>query len=106
MGSLTAATDVSPRDEQLPFHFSLSQNYPNPFNPTTVIRFTVPKYARATLTILNTLGQEVATLYDRETEPGTPHQVQFDASGLASGVYYSRLSCDGNVRLKHMVMIK
>ncbi len=106
MGNLTVATDVPPPDAQLPLRFSLSQNYPNPFNPATVIEFTVPVHARATLTILNTLGQEVATLFDAEAEPGKQHQAQFDGSGLASGVYFSRLACDGMMQSRQMMMIK
>lgn len=105
VGDLRLGTDVSPREEHHPFRFSLSQNYPNPFNPTTVIQFTVPIHGRATLTILNMLGQEVVALYDKETEAGQ-QRVQFYALGLASGVYFSRLACDGNVLLRQMVLIK
>jgi uncharacterized delta-60 repeat protein len=96
--------------------FELSQNYPNPFNPTTNIEFTVPSNGRATLKIFNTLGQEVATLFNGEAEGGKYNQVQFNASslatgssskgGYASGVYFSRLEFDGKVQLKKMLLLK
>jgi len=106
IGDLATSTDIPPREEHHPPQFTLWQNYPNPFNPTTVIQFAIPVNGRVTLTILNTLGQEVATLYDREAEAGGRYRVFFDASGLASGVYYSRLACAEKVLLRHMVMIK
>ncbi len=86
--------------------FELSQNYPNPFNPATNIEFTLPTNGRATLKIFNSLGQEVATLFDEEAEAGKYNQVQFDASNLASGMYFSRLQFDGKVQLKKMLLIK
>jgi hypothetical protein len=106
IGDLATSTDIPPREEHHPPQFALWQNYPNPFNPTTVIQFAIPVNGRVTLTILNTLGQEVARLYDSEAEAGGRYRVFFDASGLASGVYYSRLACADKVLLRHMVMIK
>ena len=89
-----------------PSVFALAQNYPNPFNPTTSIQFTVPSDGRATLKIYNTLGQEVATLFNGEASAGTFHQVQFNASNLASGVYFSRLEFDGKTQMKKLLLLK
>ena len=86
--------------------FELSQNFPNPFNPTTNIQFTVPASGRALLKVYNTLGQEVATLFDGEATAGTNHQVQFNASNLASGIYFSRLEFDGRIQVKKMLLLK
>ncbi|MBI1804186.1 MAG: T9SS type A sorting domain-containing protein [Ignavibacteriae bacterium] len=68
--------------------FALSQNYPNPFNPTTTVSFDLPEDALVTLKVYNTLGQEVATLIQNELMDEGDQEVEFDASRLASGVYY------------------
>ena len=75
----------------LPTVIALYQNYPNPFNPTTTIRFGLPSRSQVTLTVFNTLGQQVALLANCEAGAGY-HEVQFDASGLSSSVYFYRLS--------------
>ncbi|MDE3056801.1 MAG: T9SS type A sorting domain-containing protein [Bacteroidota bacterium] len=97
---------VKNSDGPVPTIFSLSQNYPNPFNPTTALRFTVPKNGRVTLMIYNIIGQKVATLFDEIADAGKYHRVQFDASRLASGVYFARLTFGDNVLLKKMLLIK
>jgi photosystem II stability/assembly factor-like uncharacterized protein len=75
-------------------HFELSQNYPNPFNPVTTISFELPDVSLVTLKIYNVLGQEVATLINREMMDEGMQEVDFDASNLASGVYLYQLVAD------------
>ncbi|CAF4558270.1 unnamed protein product [Rotaria sp. Silwood1] len=70
--------------------FSLNQNYPNPFNPTTNINFTVNTTGLVKLTVYNSLGKEVTKLVNDLVEPGT-YDIQFNASNLASGIYYYSL---------------
>ena len=89
-----------------PASFALEQNYPNPFNPSTIIQFTVPTNGRAVLKVFNILGQEVATLFDGVAAAGEYHQETFDASRLASGIYFSRLEFGGNMQMKKMLMLK
>ncbi|MGA9406306.1 MAG: T9SS type A sorting domain-containing protein [Bacteroidota bacterium] len=86
--------------------FNLAQNYPDPFNPSTTIQFTVPYNGRAILKVFNVLGQEVATLFDGEAVAGTNHQVQFNASNLASGIYFYRLEFGGKMQVKKMLLLK
>ncbi|HLP82288.1 MAG TPA: T9SS type A sorting domain-containing protein [Nitrosomonas sp.] len=90
----------------IPNELSLVQNYPNPFNPSTTLSFSVPYNGRAILKIFNTLGQEVATLFNGEAQAGIFNQVQFNASGFASGLYFSRLEFDGKIQLKKMTLMK
>ena len=78
-----------------PHVFSLQQNYPNPFNPTTVISFQLAVSSLVTLKLYNVLGQEVAKLLDRETMDDGSQEVEFDASRLASGVYFYRIVAEG-----------
>lgn len=86
--------------------FDLSQNYPNPFNPTTSIQFSVPSDGRVTLKVYNTIGQEVATLFNDVAKAGEYHQAVFDGSRLASGIYFARLDFGGKQMMKKMAMIK
>jgi hypothetical protein len=88
-----------------PDAFRLEQNYPNPFNPGTVIRYTLPARARVRLTVYNSLGQNVATLVDEETEPGV-HDIRFDGSGLASGMYFYRLQAGSLVESKKLLLVR
>jgi hypothetical protein len=88
-----------------PSEFILSQNYPNPFNPTTEIRFSIPEDVHAKLTVFNALGQEVQTLIDQVVPQGN-HTVKLDATALASGVYYYRLSAGAFSQVKKMMLMK
>jgi len=78
--------------EQNRLSFSLEQNYPNPFNPQTAIGFSLLAVGNVTLKVYNVLGEEVATLMQNKLMNEGKHNVEFDASGLTSGVYLYRLS--------------
>ncbi len=77
-----------------PIGYQLAQNYPNPFNPTTTISFELPIPSRVSLKIYNMLGQEVATLIDNEELEDGTHDMIFNASELATGVYFYRLTAE------------
>ncbi len=89
-----------------PREFALGQNYPNPFNPTTTITFTVPSDGRATLKVYDIVGREVATLVDQPMKAGILHQVTFDASRVASGMYFARLQFGTRTLIRKMMLIK
>ncbi len=86
--------------------YSLEQNYPNPFNPSTVINFSVPnENTLVTLKIYNSIGQEVGTLIN-QTVPAGNHEVQFNASGLSSGIYFYTLTAGNFVATNKMMLLK
>ncbi len=108
---LVAVDEVKP----LPSQFALCQNYPNPFNPTTRIEYSIPKAAHVSLKVFDVMGREIATLVDGIQEAGFK-SVEFsarggsasggDATGLASGVYFYRLSAGGFVETRKLMLIR
>jgi hypothetical protein len=90
---------------QLPKTFSLSQNYPNPFNPTTVISYQLPVISKVTLKLYDVLGREVAMLVNEEQSAGWK-EVQWNASGVSSGIYFYRLQTGSFVDVKKMMVLK
>jgi photosystem II stability/assembly factor-like uncharacterized protein len=85
--------------------YLLEQNYPNPFNPTTTIGFGIQNKSNVKITILNSIGEEVAVVLNEEKEPGY-HQVEFNAANLPSGVYFYRLQSGNFVEIKKMLLLK
>lgn len=98
-------TGINDNKLTLPKDYKLSQNYPNPFNPSTNIRFTIPSQGLVTLRVYDLLGKEVATLVNEEKSAGT-YVVRFDASRLASGVYFYRIVSGNFVSTKKLVLLK
>lgn len=80
------ALDDNSLDEEATF-VDQTANYPNPFNPTTTIQYSVPFQGKVKLTIFDELGRNIREVVNESKETGT-YQVQFDASGLPSGIYY------------------
>ncbi len=81
-------------DFSIPNEFNLSQNYPNPFNPATVLRFGLPVESDITLSVYNSLGEIVEIVAQGRLQSGT-HNVNFEASGLPSGLYLYTLKAKG-----------
>jgi hypothetical protein len=90
---------------ELPTKVALQQNYPNPFNPSTTIKYQLPVTGPVSLQVFNALGQEVAILVNERKAAGY-HQVNFDASRLASGMYIYRLTAGNKVITKKFTLIK
>jgi hypothetical protein len=91
--------------EPAPEGFSIAQNFPNPCNPATTIRYTLPIAADVKLIVHNSLGQEVAVLVDAAVAAGS-YSVKFDASRLASGVYYYQLRAGSIVQTRRLLVVR
>jgi len=90
---------------EIPTEFSVSQNYPNPFNPPTKISFTIAEAGFTSLKIYDVLGNEVIALVSEEN-PAGEYEIEFDASGLTSGVYFYQLRTGSFIQSKKMVLLK
>jgi len=96
---------ISQKGNEIPAKYELAQNYPNPFNPTTKINFAIPKQGLVTLKVYDVLGREVANLVNEVKTAGN-YIVDFDASYLASGVYFYKLEVNGFSDVKRLMLIK
>jgi trimeric autotransporter adhesin len=88
-----------------PEEFTLYQNYPNPFNPNTTIAFVIGHSSFVSLRIYDVLGREVANLVNEEKPPGE-YRVRWDASRLASGIYFYRIAAGTFINVKKMLLMK
>jgi len=103
---ITGQTDgIEAEDVTLAENFALYQNYPNPFNPSTEIRFSIAKDSDVKLSVYNIKGELVANLKEGKMAKGA-HSVNFDATALNSGVYFCKLTVNGAMQAKKMVLTK
>lgn len=90
---------------ELPTTYTLNQNYPNPFNPSTTINYYLPKDGVVTLKVFDVLGKEVATLINEHKLAGK-HSINFNASNLASGIYFYRINVNEYAETKKLILMK
>lgn len=102
-------TDITSNQQtsgEIPSKFGLSQNYPNPFNPTTQIKYDIAKASYVSIKVYDMIGNEVATVVNGNLTPGT-YAADFNASNLATGVYFYTLAVDGqNIDTRKMILVK
>ncbi|HSW54416.1 MAG TPA: T9SS type A sorting domain-containing protein [Ignavibacteriaceae bacterium] len=91
--------------EEVISEYNLQQNYPNPFNPTTTINYSIPKNGLVTIKVYDILGKEVAELVNETKEAGN-YSVAFNASSLASGIYFYTLTSGNFTASKKLILLK
>jgi len=99
---ITSVNEVAPFTPRV---FFLSQNYPNPFNPATLISYTLPTAQHVRVTVFDLLGREVATVTDELQPPGS-HTVEFQSSGLSTGVYLYRIVAGPHTATRKMIVLR
>jgi hypothetical protein len=102
-----SASGVGPVSGIVPERFGLKQNYPNPFNPETIIRFDLPTAQFVSMRVYNVVGQEVATVVEKDLTAGE-YALTFSAGryGLSSGVYYYRIAAGPFAATKRMIVVR
>ncbi|MCX7985123.1 MAG: FG-GAP-like repeat-containing protein [Bacteroidetes bacterium] len=88
-----------------PTEYVLYQNYPNPFNPSTVITFALPTDGPVRIVLMNVLGEHVKELVHKHFSAGI-HEIPFDATGLASGIYFYKMEANGVSLIKKLMLLK
>lgn len=114
-GQLYGYRPTSIKENLSPEQFYLYQNYPNPFNPSTIIKFSIPAFVETSsqnrsdhgtsLRVYDILGKEIATLINKEMQPGI-YEIKFDGSSLPSGIYFYRLTSGGYSETKKMIYLR
>ncbi|MBE2217609.1 MAG: T9SS type A sorting domain-containing protein [Ignavibacteria bacterium] len=97
--------EVTGSNTSVPANYSLHQNYPNPFNPETNITYNIPKKQFVKLAVYDVAGREIGVLVDENKEPGS-YSIHFSSTGLASGIYFYRLTAGSFSQTKKMSIIK
>jgi hypothetical protein len=105
--AMTAASlnNLVMQELDVPTTYALGQNYPNPFNPSTIINYQIPNDGQVTLKVYDVLGREVKTLVNEFKQVGR-YSVTLDASSLATGVYFYRITSGNYVSTKKMLLMK
>ncbi|MBS1262564.1 MAG: hypothetical protein MAG453_01919 [Calditrichaeota bacterium] len=93
------------REVELPDRFKLTSVRPNPFNPATTISLALPEGRDVRVAVFSALGREVAELENGRLAAGE-HAFAFDASGLASGIYFVRATAGTESAMRKIVLMK
>jgi hypothetical protein len=101
ISSITKVEDELTR----PFAFSLEQNFPNPFNPVTKIKYSIPQESFVTIALYDILGKEIRKLVNENKSSGN-YEIEVNASGLPSGVYFYKMQAGNFIETRKMVLVK
>jgi len=101
----SASLSVSSNSSARPNDFHLFQNYPNPFNPSTTIVYQVAAHGLVMLTIYDALGREVVRLVNEE-KPAGMYTAVWDAGQMPSGMYFGRLTSNGEQQVRKMILMR
>jgi hypothetical protein len=101
-GTSVGIASINPN---IPAEYYLARPYPNPFNGKAILKFGLPQAGQVNITIYDVLGRKICTLIDNQLDAGT-HQISFDASDLASGVYFAKLNTGGQVFAQRLTLVK
>lgn len=104
-GEITSVEKNNINSGKLPKNFSLEQNYPNPFNGQTIIQFNIPKTGVVELSVFNTLGQKIKTLYSGSITAGR-YTVHFNMDNTTSGNYIVALTYNNRIESRKIVHLK
>jgi hypothetical protein len=105
LGMDTTLVSVERQINSTPQDFRLEQNYPNPFNPTTTIRYSLPERGEIELVVYDALGNTIETLISGDHDAGV-YEVDFDATGLTSGVYFYQIKSASFSETRKLVLMK
>jgi hypothetical protein len=104
-----AGLNIASIEAAVPAAFALKQNYPNPFNPSTTIEYDLPNNGSVKLVVYNILGEQVSTIVNQVQTAGS-YRVVWNASSVASGVYFYRITVDANgqqfTQIHRMMLLK
>ncbi len=106
--TFTIPGSISSIDDQYlqsPLNFTLYQNYPNPFNPRTTITYQVPEISFVSIKVYDVLGNEIASLV-KEEKPLGSYEIEFNGTGLPSGIYFYRIQAGSFAESNKMVLMK
>jgi hypothetical protein len=104
-GTFTIGSVSSSENDYLPNKYELKQNYPNPFNPSTAIKYSIKENTQVTFRVYDVLGNEVATLINEEKQSGE-YEIEFNANGLTSGIYFYKLTAGSFTNTKKMILLR
>jgi hypothetical protein len=96
---------INPVNNNIPAAFELKQNFPNPFNPNTYISFLVPENGDVKIEVFDASGRKTTELLNEYKNAGS-YRIEFNASGISSGVYFYKMTSGSFVSTKKMILIK